>query len=95
MTAQVYIVRGEARGVLVVPSAVLGRRGRDGSYTVRVLNAKGEAESRQVTVGLNNNVNAEIKSGLTEGDQVVLGDGSMAGSATNPRRMPGPGGMRL
>ena len=46
-------------------------------YTVRV--AKGEPgqqtiEERQVRIGLNNRVRAEVLSGLQEGEQVVVGD---------------------
>lgn len=95
MTAQVYVVRGEARDVLTLPAAAIGRRGPGGQHTVRVLGADGQAETRQVTVGLNNNVTAEIRDGLAEGDQVILGDGTLAGSVTGARRAPGPGGMRL
>lgn len=95
MTAQVNIVRGEARGVLTLPSAALGRRGADGWYTVRVVDAQGRSETRQVRAGLNNNVTAQIVDGLAEGDQVVLGDGALAGAASGLRRPPqgGLGGM--
>lgn len=54
-------------------------------YTVRV--AKGEPgqqtiEERQVRIGLNNRVRAEVLSGLQEGEQVVVGDaGANQGSA--------------
>ena len=53
-------------------------------YTVRV--AKGEpgkqtVEERQVHIGLNNRVHAEVLEGLQEGEQVVVGDASANESA--------------
>ncbi|QHF03481.1 macrolide transporter subunit MacA [Pseudomonas asturiensis] len=74
MTAQVRIVLGTARNALTVPVAALGSRTREGSSFVRVLDAKGFAQERKVEVGINNNVQVEIKDGLIEGDQVVIGD---------------------
>jgi macrolide-specific efflux system membrane fusion protein len=88
MTAQVYIVRAEARDAITIPAAALGARNRDGSYTVRVVDAAGNATPRQVKVGLNNNVSAQVTEGLAEGDKVVLGDAATAPSAT------GQGGRR-
>ncbi|WP_315123242.1 efflux RND transporter periplasmic adaptor subunit [Comamonas antarctica] len=89
MTAQVYIVRAEAKGVVTIPSAALGERHADGSTTLRVLDAAGNAQPRQVRVGLNNNVTAEIREGLAAGEQVVLGDAAAAPAA---RRGGMPGG---
>ena len=72
MTAQVTIVLKSADDVLTVPASVLGRKGRDGGYTLQVWDQQQEAaEPRQVTIGLNNNVTAEVLSGLEEGDLVV------------------------
>ena len=42
--------------------------------SVRVLKADGEVVDQMVTVGINNRVNAQILSGLTEGDVVILGE---------------------
>ena len=41
---------------------------------VRVLDQEGNAVPRQVQVGLNNRITAEIKSGLKEGEEVVIAD---------------------
>lgn len=84
MTAQVYIVRAEAKGVVTIPSAALGTRNADGTTNLRLIDVEGNAVPRQVVVGLNNNVNAEIARGLSVGDKVVLGDGAAAPSVTNP-----------
>ena len=42
--------------------------------TVRVLKADGEVVEQTVTVGINNRVNAQILTGLKEGDEVILSE---------------------
>ncbi|WP_434706018.1 macrolide transporter subunit MacA [Pseudomonas sp. Z1-12] len=74
MTAQVRIVLDKAKDVLTVPVAALGAKNQDGSYVVRVLDAEGKAQPRNVNMGINNNVRVEIKDGLAEGDKVVIGE---------------------
>lgn len=89
MTAQVYIVLNEARQVLTIPAAALGERSRKGMTTVRVLGEDGKALERQVKVGINNNVNAQILEGLAVGDKVVTGEAPAAGSQPQTgRQMP-------
>jgi len=78
MTAQVRIVLDTAKAALTVPVAALGPRNADGSFPVRVLDAKGKANTRQVKTGINNNVKVQILDGLAEGDKVVIGDASPA-----------------
>lgn len=73
MTAQVYVVLAEARQVPVIPAAALGTQAADGSYTVQVADAAGRAQPRRITVGINNNVMAEVTEGLKVGEQVVVG----------------------
>ncbi|MEB0108101.1 macrolide transporter subunit MacA [Pseudomonas sp. MH9.3] len=78
MTAQVRIVLDTAQGALMVPVAALGARNNDGSYALRVLDAKGKAQARNVKTGINNNVKVQILDGLVEGDKVVIGDATPA-----------------
>ena len=82
MTAQVRIVLDTATSVLTVPVAALGPRNSDGTFPVRVLDAKGQAQTRNVHTGINNNVKVQVNQGLAEGDKVVIGDPlpAMAGS---------------
>jgi len=94
MTAQVSIVIDSKTGVLTLPASVLGTLGRNGSYRVLLLDpATGETKPVEVGVGLNNNITAEIVSGLNEGDQVVgarsFGGGAATGAGGN--RPPGGG----
>ena len=96
MTTQVYITLEEVKGVLTIPAAALGPGDGERRFRVRVMNAKGMIEDRWVRVGLNNNVRVEIREGLREGEQVVIGEqaGMPAAAAPSPqqrRRMPPPG----
>ncbi len=97
MTTQVYITLEEARGVLTIPAAALGDRNGEGRYRVRVIDGKGVIEDRWVRIGLNNNVRTEIKEGLREGEQVVIGEQTgaptVAPMSQQRRRMPPPGMM--
>ncbi|MDR0234718.1 MacA family efflux pump subunit [Acinetobacter sp.] len=61
---------------------------------VRVLQADGSAKRKQVLIGLNNRVSAEVIRGLNEGDQVILADGSDT-SNDSAKRSNRNGPMRL
>jgi macrolide-specific efflux system membrane fusion protein len=76
MTAQVYLVLGEAKNTLTIPSAALGPKGPDGSYTVQVVGKDKQPVPRKVTIGINNNATAQVLSGLQPGENVVVGEGS-------------------
>lgn len=81
MTAQISIHIGSARNALNIPAAALGEKSESGMHIVRVLLANGMLERRQVRVGINNNINVEVLSGLREGERVVLGEvGDHAGN---------------
>jgi macrolide-specific efflux system membrane fusion protein len=82
MTAQVYVVLAEAKQVLAIPSAALGDAMPDGQYSVRVMDAQGMPEPRQITVGINNNVMAEVTAGLVAGEQVVMGEAGVGAGLT-------------
>ena len=75
MTAQVTIVVATVKDVLSIPSAALGIREPDGRYKVRVLDGT-KIDERSVRIGLDNRVRAEVRDGLSAGDQVVTGDAS-------------------
>ncbi|HVW92400.1 MAG TPA: efflux RND transporter periplasmic adaptor subunit [Devosia sp.] len=71
MTAQVTIVLNESKDALIVPSSALTKTPR-GDYLAAVYDpATGKTEPKRVSVGINNNVTAEITDGLNEGDRVV------------------------
>lgn len=87
MTVQVTVVVGKATGVVTIPSTAI-RRGRGGPV-VEVLDAEGKPSTRKVTVGLDNKIVAEIKSGLQAGERVVTsratGGPNAAGQMRRPR----------
>ena len=100
MTAQVTIVLDEVEQALTLPSGLVTRKDREGHTIVMVYDPATQAsEPRRIEVGLNNNVTAEIKSGLNEGDEVISTGAAMArGSqqqAGGGARMGPPGGMML
>lgn len=66
MTAQVHIVLATERNALVIPAIALSE-GR-----VQVVDETGRPQWRQVKVGLNNKVDAQILDGLAEGEAVVV-----------------------
>lgn len=72
MTAQVRIVLGRADNVLTLPSAALGARAADGSYSVQVRGTDGHAHTRRIITGLDDQIQVEVRSGLKEGEVVVL-----------------------
>ncbi|CAI0827229.1 efflux RND transporter periplasmic adaptor subunit [Serratia ficaria] len=87
MTAQVYIVLSRAKGAVVIPATAL--RGDE----VEVVDEQGNVARRPVKVGINNNVDAQIVSGLLAGEKVIVSRVS-AGASSGARRMgPPPMGM--
>lgn len=71
MTAQVFFIVAEAKGALLVPTAALQRLGRK-HYQVTVLHGDGRQEQRDVNVGVNNRIQAEILEGVAEGEVLLL-----------------------
>ncbi len=94
MTAQVNIVLNKVDKALVIPASALGKRDRKTkAYTVSVLETQGEVKKvvqRQVKIGLNNRVQAQVLEGLKEGEEVVVGEASGTAGGGGGRR---PGGM--
>lgn len=97
MTVQVFFVLGEASDVPIVPLKALQVEDESaGTYVARVLTKSG-IEPRRVTVGLTNRSSAQVRSGLSIGDRVVVavaappaGNQLPPGPRTGPR-VGGPG----
>jgi macrolide-specific efflux system membrane fusion protein len=86
------VVLSQVQGVLAIPANALGVRGKDGRYAVRVLQPDGSVQPRTVKIGLNNNVHAQVLSGLRAGEQVIVGEAS-ATPASSSHNGPPPMGM--
>ncbi|MEA2608585.1 MAG: hypothetical protein QOJ75_828 [Chloroflexota bacterium] len=71
MSADITVTTAQAADVLSVPAAAL--TGSAGNYAVRVLGSDGVATTQAVQVGLVTSSQAEITSGLTEGETVITG----------------------
>jgi macrolide-specific efflux system membrane fusion protein len=84
MTAQVHFVTAAAQDTVTVPlPALTPVPGETSRYTARVLRADGEAEVRQVRVGVRNRTTVQVLEGLAEGEQLVTGE---VARATGVRR---------
>jgi macrolide-specific efflux system membrane fusion protein len=82
MTAQVFIVLARAKNVLLIPAAAAGNAAEGTETKVRVLKADGTVEKRTVQIGIKSELLAEVKSGLEEKDQVVIGESTAPGKKT-------------
>ncbi len=86
MTAQVYLVVARLKDALVIPAIALQ------GDQVRVIDDGGRISLRRVKVGLNNKVDAQILSGLSAGERVIVSEVS-AGQSDVTGGMPPPMGM--
>ena len=103
MTAQVSIILDKAVDALLIPSQVLIEKpGRRPSYRVPV-KIHDHIEYRDVSVGINNKIYAQILSGLKEGEEIVIGQysakddadaGSALGGFASGKLGDAPGGRR-
>jgi RND family efflux transporter MFP subunit len=90
MSADVSVATATASNVLAIPSIALS--GANGNYSVRVLTADGQVETRAVDVGLMTSSLTEIRSGLNAGDEVVTGTVTARQNTTSTGFGPGLGG---
>jgi macrolide-specific efflux system membrane fusion protein len=95
MTAQVFFVTAEAKDAVLVPLGALRPAGGEargraaGPAVVRVVAPGGAIESREVRVGVQSRVSAQILSGLEPGEQIVVGQ--RAAAPARPARPAGGG----
>ncbi len=74
MTTETRIVLDAAQAALIVPAAALSPLDNKGSYTVKVLLPRNQVQTRKVRIGINNNVKAQVLTGLKEDEQVIIGE---------------------
>ncbi|CAI1934921.1 efflux RND transporter periplasmic adaptor subunit [Serratia proteamaculans] len=87
MTAQVYIVLAKAADAVVIPATAL-----QGNW-VQVVDKQGNIARRPVKVGINNNVDAQIISGVLAGEQVIVSQVNATTKSSTRRMGPPPMGM--
>lgn len=81
MTVQVDIETGSVKQVLAMPIVALGERGKDGRFTVQVLDAANKQTPRLVRVGLQDGARVQVLDGLKAGEKVLLAPPSAADAA--------------
>ncbi|MGJ3436051.1 efflux transporter periplasmic adaptor subunit [Serratia liquefaciens] len=87
MTAQVYIVLAKAENAVVIPATAL-----EGDW-VQVVDKQGNIARRPVKVGINNNVDAQIISGVLAGEKVIVSQANATSQSPARRMGPPPMGM--
>ena len=88
MTTENNIKIANAKDVLLVSNMAIQKR--DGKSFVNVLNDKNQPEQREVETGVQNDFKTEIKSGLNEGEKVIVSqvaNGEKVGSMPRGPRM--------
>ena len=91
MTAQVFIILAQAKGVLLIPTAAVGNAPEGSKVKVQVLKPDGSVERRTITIGIKSEISTEVTDGLLEKEQVVTREVTAAGttrSALSARRGP-------
>jgi len=83
MTVQVDIETGSVKQVLSMPIVALGERGKDGRFTVQVLDAANKQTPRQVRVGLQDGARVQVLDGLKAGEKVLLAPPTAADAAAS------------
>ena len=88
MTTENNIKIANAKDVLLVSNMAIQKR--DGKNFVNVLNGKNQPEQREVETGVQNDFHTEIKSGVNEGEKVIVSqvaNGEQVGSMPRGPRM--------
>jgi len=84
MSAEAEITVERVDNAVIVPISAL--EGRMGRYAVQVRSADGSIEPRSVEVGMKTSTAAEIISGLSAGEVVVVASGRASSSGNSTRR---------
>ena len=88
MTTENNIKIANAKDVLLISNMAIQKR--DGKSVVNILNDKNQPEQREVETGVQNDFHTEIKSGLNEGEKVIVSqvaNGEEVGSMPRGPRM--------
>ncbi len=87
MTTDAELITAQRENVLLVPNAAITANRQAGTFSVNLITGEaGEVKRVPVTIGLQDTDWTEITSGLTEGDQVAVGE------LKTPTRRVGPFG---
>ncbi len=70
MTANVTFITADTKEVIFIPNRAVTRQ--DGVSTVKVKDTNGKVKTVEVVTGFSDGTNAEVKSGISEGDIVII-----------------------
>lgn len=73
MSTQVQFIVAQAQDAVLLPVKLLGRPDADGSYRVNVLDANLQLSPRKLKIGVRNQQQVQVLSGLAEGEQLLVG----------------------
>lgn len=76
MTANVHFLLAKVEHVVTIPASLVKAPESDGTQTVRVLQSDGVVDVRKIKIGLVNEQSAQVESGLSPGDRVIVSDGN-------------------
>jgi len=88
LTVTVSILVAERNDVLLVPNAAI--TGKEGQSYVQVVSPDGTTEERTIQTGISDWQFTEVTDGLSEGEQVLVPQGTAASPTTSPQRPQGP-----
>ncbi len=73
MSAQVQFIVSQSQDALLLPVRALGAADADGMYAANVIDADRKVSPRKLKIGLRNKQNVQVLSGLSAGEQVLVG----------------------
>ncbi len=91
LTVTVSLIVEEATDVLLIPNGAITTRG--GQTYVQLVSADGSTEERTITTGISDWQYTEVTDGLSEGEEVVVPEGTT--TTTDQFGPPGGGGMMI
>lgn len=72
MSTQMFFELGTAKDALVIPARALGKKLPDSETYEVTVQGKDSTETRKITIGLLNRTQAQVLTGLKEGEQVAI-----------------------
>lgn len=73
MSTQVQFILSQTQDALLLPARALGTPDADGMYVANVIDADRKVSPRKLKIGLRNKQNVQVLSGLSAGEQVLVG----------------------
>jgi len=88
LTVTVSLIVAQRNDVLLVPNGAITTQG--GQSYVQVISSNGTTEKRAIKTGITDYVKTEVTEGLSEGEQVVVSQGTTTTTSTTPQQgLPG------